>query len=126
MPVVAEADPEEGEKMLAHILEDQEHNPDFDLLLEIARFLVHQGDVRYFRDVVKQSRHLIETEEDFQELLAITSEFYRLLDLEEESQKVFEILMKRQGIALEKEIGSNDKGFRDYFKLFEDFDRSEA
>lgn len=126
MRLLAASDPDEGEIMLARILEDQIRNPDFELLLEIARYLVNQGNVRYFVKVVKQTRHLIETEQDFQELLAITSEFYRLLDLEDESEKVFEILKKRQGIPLEKEIASSDKEFIEYFKLFEDHDRSEA
>ncbi|MBS0629583.1 MAG: hypothetical protein JSS30_05085 [Verrucomicrobia bacterium] len=123
MRLLAASDPEEGEIMLDRILEDA---PDFELLLEIARYLVNQGDVSHFLRVVKQARNLIETEQDFQELLAITSEFYRLLDQEEQSQAVFDILKQRQGIPLEKEIASNDKHFKEYFKLFEDLDRSEA
>lgn len=123
MRLLASVDPEEGEVMLERILED---NPDFELLLEIARYLVNQGDVSHFLRVIKLARNLLETEQDFQELLAITSEFYRLLDREEESQKVFDILKQRQGIPLEKEIASNDKHFKEYFKLFEDLDRSEA
>lgn len=124
--LLAAVDPDEADVMLDRILEEQNRNPDFELLLEIARFLVNQGAVPNFVKVVKQARTLIETEQDFQELLAITCEFYRLLDREEESQKVFEILKKRQGIPLEQEVASNDKLFKEYFRLFEDLDWSEA
>lgn len=124
--LMAAVDPQEGEAMLARILEEQNRDPNFELLLEIARFLVTQGSVDNFLKVVHQARTLIETEQDFQELLAITCEFYRLLDREEQSEKVFDILKKRQGIPLEKEIASNDVLFQEYFRLFEDLDRSEA
>lgn len=124
--LLAAADPDEGEIMLARILEEQNQSPDFELLLEIARCLVNQGEVANFLKVVKQAKNLIETEQDFQELLAITCEFYRLLDREEKSEKLFDILKQRQDIPLEQEIASNDKHFKEYFKLFEDLDRSEA
>lgn len=124
--LIAASDPSEGEAMLERVLEEQTQHPDFELLLEIAKFLVHQGETLHFVQVVMQSRPLIETEQDFQELLAITSEFYRLLDREEESQKVFDILKQRQKIPLEQEISSNDKLIRQYFRLVENFNRSEA
>lgn len=118
--LLAAADPDEGEIMLARILEEQNQSPDFELLLEIARCLVNQGEVANFLKVVKQAKNLIETEQDFQELLAITCEFYRLLDREEKSEKLFDILKQRQDIPLEQEIASNDKHFKEYFKLLDD------
>jgi len=124
--LLAAADPDEGEIMLERILEDQKQNPDFELLLEIARYLVNQGEMTNFLKVISQARSLIETEQDFQELLAISAEFCRLLDREEEAQKLSDILKQRSDIPLEKEIASSDKHFKEFFKLFEDLDRSEA
>jgi DNA-binding XRE family transcriptional regulator len=124
--LLAAADPDEGEIMLARILEDQKHEPDFELLLEIARYLVTQGEMTNFLKVISQARSLIETEQDFQELLAISAEFCRLLDREDEAQKLSDILKQRSGILLEQEIASSDKHFKEFFKLFEDLDRSEA
>ncbi len=124
--LLAMSNPEEAETMLARILEEQEEDPDFELLLDIARFLVHQGEAANFARVVKQTRHLLETEQDFQELLAITFEFYRLLDRDQEMEKVGEILSLREGVPLSQEIASSDELFQAYFRLIEDLDRSEA
>jgi uncharacterized protein YlzI (FlbEa/FlbD family) len=124
--LLANTDPDEGDKMLDRLIEEIEEHPDFELLLETARFLVHRGDIAHFIKVVKEMRRLIETEEDFQELLAISCEFYRLLDREEESEKMGEMLKKRHFFPLEKEVAPNDPHFEAFFKLFEDFDRSEA
>jgi len=79
-------DTDEADAMLARLLNDQELHPDLEFLLEMARFLVNQGSQEYFLQVIKMACPLVESEEDFQELLAITYEFYRLLDREEESQ----------------------------------------
>ena len=124
--LLASTDPEEAEAMLERLIKEQEEEPDFELLLEIARFLVHRGDIVHFLNLVKRARNLIEVEQDFQELLAINCEFYRLLDRDQESEKMGELLKKRQGISLEKEMSPNDPHFKEYFKLIEDFGRSEA
>lgn len=124
--LMAQSDPEEAENMLARILDEQREEPDFELLLEIARFLIHRGSISHFTETINIARELIHTEQDFQELLAISSEFCRLLDKEEVSQKMGEILKKRQGKILESEVVHNDPSIEEYYTLFEDLDRSEA
>lgn len=124
--LLASVDEEEAEAMLARFLEQQYQNPDLELLLEIARFLVNRGSVNYFVAVAKKSVTLLETEADFQELLAITYEFYRLLDREDEMEKLSEMLKVRLRIPLDQEIRSDDPLVRDFTRLIEDFDRSEA
>jgi len=121
--LLANTDPDEANIMLARILEEK---PDFELLLEIARFLVNRGGVTHFLQTVKQARSLIQTEQDFQELLAISCEFYRLLDKEEETNKVCKMLKERQGNLLDEAIEPNDKLLEEYYRLFEDFDWSEV
>lgn len=124
--LLALSDPEEAEVMLDRVLEEQKEQPDFELLLEIARYLVNQGDVNHFPKAIQQARSLIETEQDFQELLAISAEFYRLLDREEESEKMKEMLKSRAQKSLEQEIFPKDETLEAFFKLIEDLDRSEA
>lgn len=124
--LLANADPEEADIMLDRVLEEQKDSPDFELLLEIARFLVHRGDIAHFLTTVKQAGSLIQTEQDFQEMLAISSEFYRLLDRDDESEKIGSLLKSRAGNSLEQEVASSDPTIKQYFKFLEDFDRSEA
>ncbi len=120
--LLASSDSEEADPMLARILEDQKEDPDFELLLEIARFVISRGETALFFEVAQEAKNLIETEQDFQELLAIASECYTLMGKEEKVKKIAEILKNRQEIPLEKEVSITDKDF----KLIDDFNWSEA
>lgn len=120
--LLASSDSEEADPMLARILEDQKEEPDFELLLEIARFLIQRKETQLFFEVAQDAKDLIQTEQDFQELLALTGECYVMLQQEEQAKKVVETLNKRKGIPLEKEISTSDEDF----KLIDDLDRSEA
>lgn len=124
--LLANTDQEESNRLLAELIEDQKEDPDLEFLLDVARHLIHRGAIPYFIQTVKQTRHLIETEQDFQELLAITSQFYTLLDREEKAKKVKNILSVRQSIPLEKEIAPSDPDVEEFYQLVEDHDWSEA
>jgi len=121
-----ETDSDEAQPMLERLLEDLQEEPDFELLLEITRFLVTRGAIHQFRRAIHQARNSICTEQDFQELLALSCEFYRLLDREKEAHAVANMLLKRQGNPLEQELPSNDKAIQDYYRLFEDLDPTQA
>jgi len=114
-----ESSPDDAKEMLVGLLEHLREEPDFELLLEIARYLVNQGAIVHFRQAIHQARDWIRTEQDFQELLAISCEFYRLLDREEETHAMADMLKQRQGNTLEKAISVNDKGLQEYYQLFE-------
>ncbi len=126
MRLIANADLDEANRILAGLLQSQSKQPDLEFLLDIARFLIHQGAIPYFIETVSKARPLIQAEQDFQELLAIATQFYRLLDREEKAEKVYEMLKGRQKIPLEKEIASSDKGVKEFFQLVKDLDWSEA
>lgn len=124
--LLANTDQEEANQALSQLIEEQQKQPDLEFLLEIARYLIHRGTISYFIQIVLLTRSLLETEQDFQELLAITSQFYTLLDREEKAEKVKEMLKARSVFPLEKEIAENDKSVREFFELVEDHDWSEA
>ncbi|MDN3505648.1 MAG: hypothetical protein P0S96_00250 [Simkaniaceae bacterium] len=126
MRLTASSDQEEANALLTDLLAEQEQEPEFEFLLDVARFLIHQGTISYFMETMALTRYLIETEQDFQELLAIASQFYRLLDKEEKADRIFKILSRRQKNPLEQEISSSDKDVKEFFALVEDLDRSEA
>lgn len=126
--LLAAADPDEAEAMLARIIDKQQHQPNFELMLEIARFLAHGGATSYFLQVMKQLRPHLQAERDFQELLVTTSQFYRLLDRDCEAEKVVEILARRKKIPLETAIDSSDCDLEEFYGLVDslDLDRSET
>jgi hypothetical protein len=124
--LLANSDPEEAEIALQRIVEDDSLQEDFELLLEIARYLVHESSTQFFAKIVKQAHTLIQTEQDFQELLAITSEFFRLLDEDEKAEKLSSILKKRLERPLEQEMSEKDKDLEHFLRLLTDLDRSKA
>jgi hypothetical protein len=119
-------DPQEAEAMLARIIHKQKDHPDFELMLEIARFLINRGAIAYFIQTLKQARPHIQTEQDFQEILAIACQFYRLLDKDNKALITGDLLAKRQLLPLEKEIHADDPDVKELYDLVEDLDWSEA
>lgn len=93
--------------VLRRLLEQLQEEPNLDLLLEIAQFLVHVEEEGLFFQVVRQSMQIIEKEEDFQDLLSIVADYYRCLDKEKEEALMQSILDKRthlqKGIQLSKQ-----------------------
>ena len=55
-------------------------------------FLVQGGDEKIFIGVVRQTIPLLQSEEDFQDLLTICADFYHLLDHEMIEKKIQNIL----------------------------------
>ncbi|NGX39985.1 MAG: hypothetical protein KR126chlam1_01325 [Chlamydiae bacterium] len=124
--LISPVDGEEAEHMLLRLFEELEGEPDFDLLLEIARQLVNKGSVSHFIRAVLLARGSIQSEQDFQELLALTSEFYRLLDHEVESKELALILKERQGNDLDAPLSPDEDLVRALYDLFEDLEGSEV
>lgn len=124
--LLAGSDPDKAEVMLGRIIQEQKDQPDFELMLEIARFLVNSGATSYFIQTVKQARPHILTEQDFQELLAITWQFYRLLDKDHEAQMTSDILARREAIPLRREIRPDDLDLKAFYDLVQDLDWTEA
>lgn len=122
--MIAESDEEEAGMLLEQLLDSLKTHPDFELLLEIARFLVHRGVASHFLRTIKQAKNLMETEQDFQELLAIVCEFFRLFDLEKIHKELLAILKSRQKKNLDESVDA--MAVDNFYKLLKDFDRSEV
>ena len=58
---------------------------------------------------MKQALDLIKTEDDFQELVAIVSDYYQCLDKEKEDQQLQVLLEKRASRDLEAPIHKDDE-----------------
>jgi len=85
----------EGAETLARLIESLQERPELDLALEIATFLAHEGEPVVFKQVILFCLNLIQTEEDFQDILAIVADFHRCLDQENE-EKAIETLFRRR------------------------------
>ena len=90
--------------------------PDLEFNLELLAFLVQGGDEKVFIGLVRQTIPLLQSEEDFQDLLTICADFYHLLDHELVEQKIQDILKKRSRIPFEKTIDLKDPDFMELFK----------
>lgn len=115
-----ETDEEESRVLFERLFEHLHENPDLDLLIECARFLIKRGSPKLFLSAIKQARPLIETEQDFQEILALTSQFFRLLEREDVCKKLDPLLKQRQSYPLNQKIESGDPALSQYYKLLKD------
>ncbi|NNM42948.1 MAG: hypothetical protein HKM07_01220 [Chlamydiae bacterium] len=104
-------DEQKAGMVLRRLLEQLQEEPNLDLLLEIAQFLVHAEDEGLFFQVIKQSIGLIKKEEDFQDLLSIVADYYRCLDKEKEESTIQKILDKRLSLQKSAEIAKGDPDF---------------
>jgi hypothetical protein len=68
---------------------------DLDLLLEMAAFLIHHGDPHLFQKASHLCLDQIETEEDFQELLAIVADYCHFVEKDSAEQQVQAVFSKR-------------------------------
>jgi hypothetical protein len=85
----------EAQLQLRRVLEQLQEEPDFDLLIEIAEYLVHRGERSLFIQTVNQALQLMEKEGQFQELLEVIVRFFQCNDRDEEYQ-TFQALMKKR------------------------------
>jgi len=108
----ANNDVEELNRVATGLFNDLLDAPDLDLLLEIAKFLVHRGDVRLFMQAIGRSLVLLKTEEQFQIILKLVAEYYRCLDKDSEQQHIQQLIQKRVGYNLERPVDPTDPAFK--------------
>lgn len=107
--LLVKSDPHEANIIIREILKGTQKHPDLDLILEVACFLVAHGDPHLFQQCVKQAFELIKTEEDFQELIAIVTDYYRCLDKEKEEKAFQALLDKRSHLDSQASIDKREK-----------------
>lgn len=119
-------DQEEAIEALRDLLGKEQSNPDLEFYFDVARFLINRGGSHYYLETISAMKPLLHTEQDFQELLAMTCQFYALLDYEKKALLIEEILKERSQLSLEREISSDDRDVKRFFDLIKDHDWSEA
>ena len=115
--LLSHADPESSDKIIRQIVLDVKKQQDLDLGLEALSFLVQGGDPELFRTLARQTVPLLETEEDFQELLAICADYYHFLDQDQEEQLIQKILKNRPQDDMESQIQPKDSEVKEFLKI---------
>ena len=85
--------------------------------LELLSYLVQGGEHGEFKKIVKQTIPLLKTEEDFQDLLAICTDFYRCLDEEANEQAIQALVDKRVANDPSDKLNATDKDFTTLLKV---------
>lgn len=106
-----------GANILLHqLIEESFDAKDLEFNFEMLSFLVAHGDQEDFAALARQTVPLLETEEDFLDLLSVSADFYHRLDLEAVEQALQTILKKRPKNNLEHPFRQSDPGKTDFLK----------
>ena len=111
------SDTETAQSALKKLVQKAAKKGDLELNFEILSFISRGGDSSDFHKIIKITIPLLETEEDFQDLLTLCSDYYRLLDQDEKENEIDSILHKRLSINLKTEISQSDPDLRQFLNL---------
>lgn len=100
----------EANRLMKDLIHKYAKDKDLEFNMEILASMVQQGNRTLFYQLVKDTIPLLETEEDFQDLLVFCSDFTHLLDNEEEERKIEEIRKNRPMDNREGTINKKDPG----------------
>lgn len=79
--LIAQNEPRTANRLIVQLLEDHQEDEDkLDFVLEILHFLATEGDGSLFKDMLVKVFPLLESEEDFQDLIDICLEFHQNRD----------------------------------------------
>ncbi|MBA3816646.1 MAG: hypothetical protein H0X29_09060 [Parachlamydiaceae bacterium] len=115
--VLSSTDPIEANKMMQRLITKAVKDPNFEYNLELLSFLVSVGEKETFDRLVKISLPLIQLEEDFQDLVAISADFFHRLDRESVENTLQNILNMREKIPLYKNFDPKDPQLASFVKV---------
>ena len=122
--LIAQTDVKAANGIIRRLVAESKESPDLEFYLEILNFLSQTGDKDLFVSFGKETIDLLESEEDFQELLTICYEYYQCLDCDRQSEAIQKLLEKRLNIAMEEEIASQDPDVQALLKIIQEPHRS--
>lgn len=110
---IANTDQETANEYISLLSKEALESNELEFNLELLSFLVQAGERPVFVNLVKKTLPLIESEEDFQDLLNICIDFFHRLDSEKEEQAIQLIVRKRlhlhpNGIVTNKDPHLNE------------------
>lgn len=115
--LLAVTDPEEANVLVKQLVKNEGGQRDLAFNFELLSFLVRAGDRETFENLAKLSARLLEVEEDFQNLVSLSADFYHRLDHERIEQDLQVILNKRANKNLDADFKTNDAGLAEFLKI---------
>lgn len=106
------------QKLMEEVVEEHLKEHDLDYNLELLSILVEKGMNSFFRLMIKQTLPLIKREEDFQDLLSISIDYFHCLDQEQQEMVLRTILEKHESFSPDKAIQPEDPDFATLSQLF--------
>lgn len=115
--ILSNSDFEVSLEEIKKIILNPKYQPELEFNLEMLSFLVQGENHKIFSLLVKKTLPLIQHEEDFQDLLNICCDFYRVLDSETKEKAVLEIIQKRSQYSMEKKVQNSDPHRSELLKI---------
>lgn len=108
-----------AQKILLQIIENHLEEQDIEFNLEVLALVAELGTPALFHQVIKQTTSLLETEEDFQDLMAICVDYYHRLDQEEQERVLQQILEHRSRRSLKDLLDPKDPDLLTFSKVLD-------
>lgn len=115
--VLSSTEPKEANQIIQRLITKAAKDPDLEYNLELLSFLVSAGEKETFERLVKSSLPLLELEEDFQDLVAISADFFHRLDQETVENTLQNILNMRAKNPLHKQFDPKDPQLATFKKV---------
>lgn len=96
--ILAVNDPVSADVIVRQLVQSDK-NPDMELCFDLLAFMVQNGTKDLLLQLVKRMLPLLKTEEDFQDLLTMTADFYHCLDNESIEKSVQNLLSQRSSLV---------------------------
>lgn len=115
--VTASSDPEMAHEMIHELLKIAEKDKEIEFNFELISLMIEQGGHEDFVRLVKLTASLLKCEEDFQDLLTASIDFYHRLDQEKIENQIQSILTKRNQNRFDLPINKNDPDLAEFIKM---------
>jgi len=103
--------------MLERLLEELEETPNFQLYLEVLKFLTYVGDSKQFHYVFEQAITVLRTEEDLDELLDVAMNYFHTMEKPEEEKEVRSLIESRGELPPMKVVDTDSETYHKLIQL---------
>jgi len=112
-------EPEEASMLIEQLLDLTADEDDIGFQIEFLTLLVQEGDRDSYCRVLKKILDLLETEEEFYDVLTLCEDYFQCLDDEENESRVQSIIDRRKDIEPETPVGRSDPDLKELCRIFQ-------
>ncbi len=116
--ILIATDPEEAGELIDRLIELTAEDKDLEFQIEFLSLLVQEGKQSTFSQVLNKILSLIETEEDFHDVLILSEEYFHCLDAENQQSIVQDIIDSRADIDPSEPIDPSDSHISNLKQVF--------